>query len=187
MKKQIHIAFVVIALLVGIGIGFSVTPEYAQMKQEARSPMMETGKADAYVDLRFIDGMIAHHKAAIYLARQAKAQSKRPDVVSLSDTIITVDTKGIESLYAQKKAWYGNTREVNQFAKVQLGTADDQFDLRFINALVAHHEEAIQVAGEMQKKSVRNDVLNLAGSVVTDLTAGIKTLESWRTLWYGIN
>lgn len=187
MKKQIHVAYIVIALLVGIGVGFSVTPEYAQMRQETRSQIMGVGKADAYVDLRFIDGMIAHHKAAIYLAQQAKVQSKRPEVVSLSDTIITVDTQGIESLYAKKKAWYGNTREVNQFTKVQLGTADGQFDLRFINALIAHHDEAIQVAGEIQKKSVRNDVLNLAGSVATDLTAGIKTLEGWRTLWYGIN
>ena len=187
MKQQVHMVYVVIALFLGIGIGFSVTPEYAQMKAEKQSPMMNIGKADKYVDLRFIDGMIAHHLAAIYLANQAKEQSKRPEVLALANTIIAVDTEGIVKLYAQKKSWFGNTKQITQYAKVQLGDADDQFDLRFINALVAHHEEAISVAREMQKKSTRTDVLNLAGSVITGLTEGIKTLEAWRGAWYGIN
>jgi uncharacterized protein (DUF305 family) len=187
MKQQVHIVYVIIALLIGIGIGFSVTPEYSQMKAERQSTMMSIGKADKYVDLRFIDGMIAHHLAAIYLANQAKEQSKRPEVLDLAATIIRVDTEGIAKLYEQKKSWFGNTKKISQYAKVQLGDADDQFDLRFINALVAHHEEAISVALEMQTKSTRNDVLNLAGSVVVGLSDGIKTLESWRGAWYGIN
>lgn len=187
MKQSGLIAYLVIALLVGIGIGFSVTPEYAQMKDEKQSSMMSIGKADKYVDLRFIDGMIAHHLAAIYLANQAKDQSKRPEIVTLSNTIISVDTEGIAKLYEQKKSWFGNTKQITQFAKVQLGSADEQFDLRFINALVAHHEEAIDVAREMQTKSTRSDVLNLAGAVVTGLSDGIKTLEAWRGDWHGIN
>lgn len=187
MKQQVHIVYIVIALILGIGIGFSVTPEYALMKSEKQSPMMSIGKADRYVDLRFIDGMIAHHLAAIYLANQAKEQSKRPQVLSLANTIIEVDTEGIAKLYEQKKSWFGNTKQITQFAKVQLGSADEQFDLRFINALVAHHEEAIDVAREMQTKSTRSDVLTIAGSVITGLSDGIKTLETWRGEWYGIN
>ena len=170
MKQQVHSVYIVVALFIGIGIGFSVTPEYAQMKADKQSPMMSIGKADKYVDLRFIDGMIAHHLAAIYLANQAKEQSKRPEVLALADTIITVDTEGIAKLYEQKKSWYGNTKKITLYTKVQLGDADDQFDLRFINALVTHHQEAISVAKEMQTKSTRTDVLNLAGSVVSGLS-----------------
>jgi len=187
MKYHVHGAYLVVALLVGIGIGFSVTPEYAQMSAEKQSPMMAIGKADAYVDLRFIDGMIAHHLAAIYLATQAKKQSTRPEVLALADTIISVDTKGITRLYEQKKSWFGNTKKITQYTKVQLGNADEQFDLRFINALVAHHQEAITVVREMQTKSTRSDVLNLADSVISGLSDGIQTLEAWRGAWYGIN
>jgi len=187
MKQHVHIVYVAIALLLGIGIGFSVTPEYAMMKAEKLSPMMNIGKADTYIDLRFIDGMIAHHLAAIYLATQAKDKSKRPEIVALANTIITVDTEGIAKLYQQKKSWFGNTKKITQSTKVQLGDADSQFDLRFINALVSHHDEAILVAQEMQKKSTRTEVLNLAGSVITGLSDGIKTLETWRGAWYGIN
>lgn len=187
MKQSSPIAYVIIALLVGIAIGFSVTPEYAQMKAEKQSPMMNLGKADAYVDLRFIDGMISHHLAAIYLANQAKTQSKRSEIQALADSILSVDTEGIAKLYEQKKSWFGNTKQVTQYAKVQLGSADEQFDLRFVNALIAHHEEAISVAQEMQTKSTRSDVLNLAGTVITGLTDGIETLETWRGEWYGIN
>lgn len=186
MNQSQPIAYIVIALLVGIGIGFSVTPEYAQMKTEKQNAMMDIGKADKYVDLRFIDGMISHHLAAIYLANQAKEQSKRPEVLALSNNIISVDTEGIAKLYEQKKSWFGNTKQITQFSKVQLGSADTQFDLRFINALVAHHEEAIVVAREMQTKSTRSEVLNVAGDVITGLSDGINTLETWRGQWYGI-
>jgi uncharacterized protein (DUF305 family) len=187
MKHHVHGVYVVVALLIGIGVGFSVTPEYAQMKAEKQNPMMMIGKADVYVDLRFIDGMIAHHLAAIYLAEQAKKQSTRPEVLALSDTIISVDTEGIAKLYEQKKSWFGNTKKIAQYAKVQLGNGDEQFDLRFINALVAHHEEAIEVAREMQTKSTRSDVLNLASGVISGLSEGIQTLKAWRGAWYGIN
>lgn len=187
MKQHVHIVYVAVALIVGIAIGFSVTPEYAQMKSEKQSPMMSIGRADKYVDLRFIDGMIAHHLAAIFLAQQAKEHSKRSDIQALASTIIAVDTEGIEKLYALKKTWFGNTKKISQFTKVQLGSADDQFDLRFINALVAHHEEAIDVAKEMQTKSTRSEVLTLAGDVIAGLSGGIKTLTEWRGDWYGIN
>ncbi len=187
MKQHVHAVYVAIAFLIGIGVGFSMTPEYAQMKKEKQAPMMSLGKADAYVDLRFIDGMIAHHFAAIYLATQAKDQSKRPEIQALANTIIAVDTEGIEKLYVQKKSWFDNSKKITQFAKVNLGTADDKFDLRFINALVAHHEEAIDVARDIQTKSTRNDVLTLSGDVIRGLTDGIKTLTQWRKEWYGLN
>lgn len=187
MGKGIVSAIAVIAFLVGMGAGYALTPEYAAMRQSRATGMAELGRADRYLDLRYVNGMIAHHRAAIFLSEQAKAQSKRPEVVALANTIIAADEAGIDALMGQKKRWYGDTKPVSQFNKVQLGQSDATFDLRFLNALIAHHDEAIAVAREVMTKSTRSDVLTLADSVVTSLNSSLATLKAWRKEWYGIN
>lgn len=67
-----------------------------------------------------------------------------------------------------------------------LGKADSKYDLRFIDAMIAHHETAIEMAKDAQKKSTRNEILDLANSIITDQSKEIKTLEHLRQLEYGI-
>lgn len=186
MNKALIAALLLITFIAGMGIGFALTPEYALMREQKSAPMMELGTPDRYLDLRYIDGMIAHHLSAIYMLEQAQKHSKRPEVKALADSVIAADKEGIKKLYAYKKEWYGNTRQVTQFQKVNVGSADAQFDLRLINALLSHHEEAITVAKEVQSKSSRTEVLGLADSVISALSANAETLKEWRKEWYGI-
>jgi len=186
MKKSFFTACIIIAVCIGIGIGYYMTPEYADSMESRASGMVELGKADRSVDLRFIDGMIAHHLSAIYLSKQAIRESKRPEIITRAQTIITADEKGISQLYQWKKSWYGNTRPVSRYTKVQLGSYDDTFDLRFLNAMIAHHDEALAVAGEIRTKSVRTEVLSLADGILTALEEDGAKLRFWRTQWYQV-
>lgn len=176
----------IVTFLLGIGTGFFLTPEYAVMQKARNSGMVELGAADAYIDLRYIDNMIAHHMSAIYMLEQAQQQSSRKEIKELASTVIALDTKGIEELYAYKKAWYGNTRQIIRFNKVNLGKSDATFDLRLINALIAHHIEAINSAREIQTKSTRSEILSLADGVITLLSGNMQLLKEWRQAWYGI-
>lgn len=186
MNKYLAYSVMVMMLLIGIGIGFYLTPEYAVMQKEKQSDAMSLGKADYYVDLRYIDGMIAHHKAALYLMDQARDKSGRKEIKELAEVITDIDTKGIADLYALKKSMYGNTKEIAQYQKVNLGEKDKNFDLRFLNALIIHHEEAIAVASEVMTKSTRTETLTVANEVITLLSDNMKTLKQWREQWYGI-
>lgn len=182
MKQKLGLYFVVFIL--GVGAGYAFTPEYSQMRQEKQTAMVELGQADAFVDLRYVNAMIAHHLSAIHMAEQALSQSKRKEIIELSNTIIESDKRGIEQLYAYKRQWYGDTSEVRIYEKTQLGTFDELFDLRFLNALVAHHQMAIESAREITQKSRRNEVLSLANEVQVNLGANTKQLVEWRTKWY---
>ncbi len=186
MNKSLATALIIIAYLIGIGFGFYLTPEYAAMEQERKSPMMDLGKADRNLDLRFVNGMIAHHQSAIYMSEQAIRNSQRGEIKDLSDLIIKIDREGIERLYAWKKRWYNNSEKIVKFQKVNLGSADEQFDLRFLNAMIIHHEEAIIVAKEVMTKSYRSEVLNEANSVITLLLNNTKQLKQWREVWYRV-
>jgi uncharacterized protein (DUF305 family) len=183
ISKFLTISLIIVAFVIGIGTGYIVAPEYAMASYDAKQ-MADLGKADKYVDLRYINAMIAHHGGAIALAQQAKEKSKRPEIVKLAEDIIAGEPKSIEELYGWKKDWYGDIRKVNYKVVPNLGEYDDNFDLRFLNALIAHHKEGIIMAEEIKLKSTRAEVLNNADAVIEFLNGGIKMLEEWRTEWY---
>lgn len=184
MKTPLCVSLITVAFTVGIGVGFGISPSYATMRSEQSAMQMELGPADPRYDLRYIDGMIAHHKSAIFMAEQAK-ESKRKEIRELAAAIISIDEKGIEDLYTLKNTLYRDTREINQFEKIRLGDVDDTFDLRFLNALTTHHEVAIRNARDVRTKSTRSQVIILAGEVETALGKSLSKLQEWRRSWYG--
>ncbi len=185
MSRGFLLGIVTVTFIFGMAAGYWLTPEY-QRQNVAMKGAHELGAADQWVDLRYIDGMIAHHLSAIFILEQVQQQSQRPEMKQLAQAVIAADTAGIEQLYAIKKEWYSDTRKITSFKKVNLGSADDTFDLRAVNALIAHHEEAIDKADEVSTKSVRSETLDVANEVQSSLTASKQQLEQWRKEWYGI-
>ena len=60
------------------------------------------------------------------------------------------------------------------------------FDLRFLNAVISHHEAGILMTKEVRLKSTRSEVLNNADAVEQFLAGGITMLKGWRTSWYNV-
>lgn len=173
-------SLVIIAFAIGAGFGYSFTPQYQQKMSERG---MEIGVADRLVDLRYMNAMIAHHRGAMLLAEQA-AKSERDEIRSLSKAILSGEPKLIDELYTWKKEWYGDTRKVRDPKVARLGTPDKTFDLRFLNALISHHEAGIVMTEEIRLKSSRNQVLDNADTVESFLKTSGETLLSWRKEWY---
>lgn len=174
----------IVFLLIGLVAGYSLTPEYQQNMYVKND--MGLGTADRWLDQRYIDTMIAHHRGAILLAEQAEKNGDRPEIVSLAKEIQVSEPKLIADLYAWKKNWYGNTRKVKDPLVARLGSNDKTFDLRFLNALIAHHEAGILMTKEVRLKSSRNEVLDNADAVENFLTKGVGMLNGWRNNWYSI-
>lgn len=185
MNKFLVSALLIITFTIGLGAGYTLTPEYASMSDKEET-MVPLGAADRYVDLRYINGLISHHLTAIDLARQALRESHREEIRSLAEEIIASDERGIAELMTWKQSWFKDDRKISKFDAVNLGTNDNKFDLRFLNALIYHHETAIMTASEISTKSSRNEVLNLADTIKVSLSSGMRSLEQWRADWYGI-
>ncbi|MES1025124.1 DUF305 domain-containing protein [Gloeocapsa sp. BRSZ] len=49
---------------------------------------------------------------------------------------------------------------------MDLGPADENFDLRFIDAIILHHRGAIQMAEEAQQKTSRSEIQQLAANII---------------------
>lgn len=184
MPKLLVYSLLIVFFALGMGAGYSLTPEYASKMDERESVMTPLGKADKYIDKRYLDGVIAHHLTAIDLAKQALEGSHRKEVRGLAKEIIETDEANIKELRTYKLSWYKDDKEIDSFNKINLGEEGERFDLRFLNALIAHHEEAIETAREISTKSTRDEILDLADNITQGLTAGKTTLEQWRKEWY---
>lgn len=174
-------AFMIVFLVIGISIGYYLTPEYRLAMYDKNS--MDLGTADKWLDLRYINAMIAHHRGAMLVAEQA-LKSERPEVANLAKAIITDEPKAIAELYSWKKSWYGDTRSVPDPIVPRLGAYDSTFDLRFLNAVIAHHQTGVLMTKEVRLKSTRSEILNNANAVEEFLTGGITMLSDWRKAWY---
>jgi uncharacterized protein (DUF305 family) len=174
----------IVSLLVGLGAGYALSPLYQQTMYDKEE--MGLGAADRYVDLRYLNQMAAHHQAAILLAKDVAGKTNREEIKHLALEIQVNEPKLINELYALKQAWYNDSSKISDPTIPNLGIADDTLDLRFLNALIAHHEDGIAMAQEIRTKSSRAEVLDNADAVENFLTNSLVTLTNWRSGWYSI-
>lgn len=165
---------------------------------------MDLGPADANYDLRFIDAMIPHHQGAVKMANVAQQKSKRPEIKNLADEIIKAQNQEITQMKKWRAAWYpkvgdkpmaydakmGHDMEMSSeqmqamMMDIDLGAADAEFDLRFINAMIPHHEAAVVMAKDALQKSQRPEIKNLAQEIIKAQDIEINQMKQWRKTWY---
>lgn len=186
MKISIYLTFglVIVGIVLGIAFGYYLTPEYKFSMYEKND--MSLGQADRTFDLRYINAMIAHHRGAMLLAEQLAKNTNRPEMQTLAKNILNDEPKLIKELYDWKKDWYKDTKKVRDPIVANLGRPDEKFDLRFLNAMIAHHEAGIIMTKETKLKSSRSEILNNADAVEIFLTNGIESLKELRANWYNI-
>lgn len=165
---------------------------------------MDLGPADADYDLRFIDGMTVHHQGAVNMAKEVLNKSKRPEMKKLANNIIAAQNREINQMKEWRKTWYAKadstpmayhaqmnhmmpmTPEQMQamMMSMDLGAADAEFDLRFLNAMIPHHEGALVMAEDTLQKSKRPEMKKLSQEILTSQKQEIEEMKQWRQAWY---
>jgi uncharacterized protein (DUF305 family) len=65
-----------------------------------------TGKTGDAFDKEFLSEMIVHHQGAVEMAKAVLATSKRPELITLANDIISAQTKEIGMMQEWQKAWF---------------------------------------------------------------------------------
>jgi uncharacterized protein (DUF305 family) len=171
----------------------------------AHAMTMYLGPKDAEFDLRFIDGMILHHQGAIAMAEAVLQNSQRDEMKQLAEAVIAAQQGEIDQMRQWRQAWYPDASEDLVMYDTQmghtmvmtpemqtammmdgdLGKADDEFDLRFINAMIPHHEGALTMAEQVLENSERSELRQVAQNILATQQAEIDQMEQWRQEWYG--
>jgi uncharacterized protein (DUF305 family) len=157
----------------------------------AREMVMVNGK---YSDKAFIDAMVPHHQGAIDMAEVALQNAEHEEIKQLSRNIISTQQAEIEELKAIKRQEFGTSEvpmEMSTQEMQMMGMTDpdalankDPFDKAFIDAMIPHHESAIEMAQVALEESDKPKIKKLAEGIVEAQTREITQMEGWRQQWY---
>lgn len=163
---------------------------------------------DAPIDRAFIDMMVPHHESAIAMAEIAQERAERPELQRLADDIVTAQASEIAQMQDWRERWFGSPdtpsmEEMPMLPGMSMppghsmngGTMDmrsevdalrdaQPFDRNFIDAMIRHHEQAVEAAEIALAETERDEIRGLAEDIIEAQTREIDQLRDWRAEWY---
>ena len=157
----------------------------------AQQMVMENGE---YSDKAFIDAMVPHHQSAVEMAEVALQNAEHGEIKQLSRNIISTQRAEIKELKAIKQQEFGTSEvpmEMGAQEMQMMGMTDpdalakkNPFDKAFIDAMIPHHESAIEMAQVAHWHSHNPHIRTLAEDIVESQTREIAQMKGWRQHWY---
>jgi uncharacterized protein (DUF305 family) len=158
----------------------------------AKQMVMHNGK---YSDKAFIDAMVPHHQGAIAMAQVALENAEHEEIKELSRNIVSTQQSEIEELKSIKKEEFGTSevpmemsseemRGMGMMTDPQALADENPFDEAFIEAMIPHHQSAIEMARVAKKRSENPRIKELAQNIVSAQKREIEQMRGWRERWY---
>ena len=152
---------------------------------------MMHGNSDAPFDALFLDGMIMHHQGAIVMASQAISESEHAEVRQLAEAIVSAQGPEIAQMQSWRSEWYPDlppTMGMNMNMGMMQIAADSAtpFDRRFLEAMINHHQGAIQMSTTALQQAEHQEVRDLAEKIIDAQQAEIEQMRAWLSEWYGV-
>ena len=180
------ILFIIIVAL------FAITSDRLGKIEQKESMNAPATNEPTQSDQDFLTQMIEHHEGAIAMAGEAKAKSRRVEIRTFADNIITAQSGEIDSMYAWRKDWFKDSGHIAMrmgadmpSMAIDLGVSDADFDLRFLQAMIIHHEGAVKMAKQVLLPTDRVEIHDLAKNIISTQQAEITQMQSWLKEWYG--
>jgi len=166
------------------------------------------GDSAASLDQQYIDMMVPHHESAVAMAELAMERSQRSELQEFAAAIIAVQSSEIAQLRSWRMEWFGSeetppmsampmlqgmsmdmpghdmhgaTMDMEQDIR-DLENASD-FDREFLEAMIVHHEMAVEASEIVVAGEVRAEIKALAEDVIADQRAEIQQMEAWLASW----
>jgi uncharacterized protein (DUF305 family) len=158
-------------------------------------------------DRQFIDMMVPHHQGAVEMAKIAQQRAGHPEIKQLAAAIIRTQEDEIQRLKAWRKEWFGSDETppmsrmpivpgmaghaghgetMDLAAEVEaLRQAPEPFDRAFIDAMITHHQSAIEAAKAAESRAARAEIKDLAKAIIATQEHEIQQMKAWRQAWYG--
>jgi uncharacterized protein (DUF305 family) len=200
---------ILVALIVSLVLAGCAVPMTGGMSESSGMEMpghnMDTAAVPPF-DQMFIDMMVPHHESAVVMAEVALERGEHPELVQLAEQIIAAQDPEIEQMRAWRQAWYGSSEtppmdqmpmlhpmpgtesmeSMDMAAEVErLRQAEEPFDLAFIDAMIVHHQGAIDAARLAEAQAERQEIKNLARAIIDGQQQEIDQMNAWREAWYG--
>lgn len=157
-------------------------------------------------DGRFIDMMVPHHQGAVAMAEVALERADHPEIIEMANAILSTQQDEITQMKGWKQEWYGSsdTPSMSEMPSLHdmpgmgeaghgmdmqdevdvLKNAAEPFDLAFIDAMIPHHQSAIDAAQLALEESSRAEIKEMAQAIMDAQQKEIDQMMAWRQSWY---
>jgi len=161
--------------------------DIAQMSRQMVAPDGE------YSDAAFLDAMVPHHQGAVEMAKVALVNAEHEEIRTLAREIIDGQQTEIERFGQIRERLGASPMEAMSEGEMNrmMGMTDAQvvagqrpFDLAFIDAMIPHHESAIEMARVALEESEDPEIREIAQGIVAAQEREIAQMEQWRAEWY---
>ena len=144
--------------------------------------------SDKPYDLLFLDSMVAHHQGAITMAQDALAKAEHSELKEFAQNIIMQQDGEITQMNVWRAKWYPDAPPTDglgmHMGDMQVSTDESiSYDIRWIDAMISHHQGAIDMANDALKKSQNTDIINLCNAIIQAQSEEIAKLNTWRAQW----
>jgi uncharacterized protein (DUF305 family) len=168
---------------------------------------MPTSGAGMEFDRMFIDMMVPHHQAAIEMALIAQEKAELTELKQMADQIIADQEREVGQLKTWRQQWYGSdvTPPMSEMPMLsdmsgmghesmtmdmttdieKLNTTSEPFDLMFIDLMIDHHQMAVDAGMMAEQQATREEVRDLAQTIIENQQKEIEQMKAWRLEWYG--
>jgi uncharacterized protein (DUF305 family) len=167
-------------------------PQGAQHHEKKTAP----GAESAPPEVQFLDTMIAHHQAAIDMARLVKARSAHPELIDMGSVIQMAQRREIDQMRAWRKRWYKTQPSGMNMALPGMEISMDgmdieklkkargkDFDLLFLDMMIRHHEGAVQMSRWIQEQTTRRELKDVADRIIRQQQREIEQMKQWKESW----
>lgn len=149
----------------------------------------------AEFEIKFMQQMIAHHMSAIDMAKLVPTNTKRPELLKLSQDIISAQDKEISDMTGWLASWYsakpladmmsapGMMDMMGQMDKLK-AARDAEFDKMFLSMMIEHHSNAVSMASLVPQKTQRPELLKLSQDIIKSQSVEIEQMKSWQKTWF---
>ena len=144
------------------------------------------------ITLDFIECMIPHHQAAIYMCENLlKFTSYRP-LQEIANGIIRMQTRGISQMreiasntrclnntYQDVNMYFSKYREITENMVYRMRSAPrcNNIDLNFTYEMIPHHEGAIEMCNNLLKYPIDRRLEAVARNIIAEQSRGVRQLK----------
>ena len=155
----------------------------------AESPAPE--RATSRFESRFMEDMIDHHAMAVEMAQICLQKAVHQDLLTLCQSIITSQSAEILQMQSWLQSWYGvsyspQMKPGDQKMLERLASLSGaEFEIAFMEMMIKHHEKAVKMAEDCEKKAYHEELLTLCHNIIVTQSAEIAEMQTWLCQWYG--
>lgn len=163
------------------------------------SKMLNPNITNNNITINFINCMIPHHQAAIYMCENLLNYTRNEHLYKEAKSIIATQTRGIEQMkeISMTASGYWNSKEDvkcymekyfeitnNMIYKMRNSERTRNININFISEMIPHHEGAIKMCENLLKYNIDPRLKRVAESIIKEQSEGIEELRKIRSSLY---